>query len=77
MRVSYRARNLRQVMTIEAGLLAPGSSYWPRLPAIESQWHCGGRPRLQRRDRNGFAPFSLFFPAGHKPPEHLVSGAAI
>jgi hypothetical protein len=22
---------------------------------------CGVRPRLQRRDRNGFAPFSLFF----------------
>ena len=23
--------------------------------------YCGFRPRLQRRDRNGFAPFSLFF----------------
>jgi hypothetical protein len=22
---------------------------------------CGVRPRLQRRDRNGFTPFSLFF----------------
>jgi hypothetical protein len=32
---------------------------------------CGGRPRLQRRDRNGFAPFSLFFPASDKRPEHL------
>jgi hypothetical protein len=32
---------------------------------------CGGRPRLQRRDRNGFAPFSLFFPARNERPEHL------
>ena len=31
------------------------------------QWQCGGRPRLQRRDRNGIAPFSLFFPPGDKP----------
>jgi len=29
-----RARNRRHVLTIEAGLLAPGSSYWPRLPAV-------------------------------------------
>ena len=55
-----------------AGLLASGFAYWLRLPA---KWSGGVgrpffvrsgirsvRPRLQRRDRNGLAPFSLFFP---------------
>jgi hypothetical protein len=37
------------------------------------QWHCGGRPRLQRRDRNGFAPFSLFF--GRMTPPADTSNA--
>jgi hypothetical protein len=58
-----------------AGLLTSGSIYWLRLPAgpfddgkfatsfDRRQWPlCSVRPRLQRRDRNGIAPFSLFFP---------------
>jgi hypothetical protein len=32
------------------------------------------RPRLQRRDRNGITPFSLFFSPGHKPRESPRSG---
>lgn len=31
----------------------------------------GVRPRLQRRDRDGFAPSSLFSPASHELPGHL------
>ena len=51
-----------------AGLLAPGSTYKPRLPTGFSarSGRCGVRPRLQRRDRNGFAPFSLFFGSGSR-----------
>ena len=49
----------------------PTGRAFPRLARSGS---CGGRSRLQRRDRNGFAPFSLFFPRGDKPPEHLASG---
>jgi hypothetical protein len=30
----------------------------------------GVRPRLQRRDRDGFAPSSLFSPASDEPPGH-------
>jgi len=43
-----------------AGLLASESLYSPRLPDPSGSvtW-CGFRPRLQRPDRNGFAPFSL------------------
>jgi hypothetical protein len=54
-----------------AGLLASGSAYLLHLPVpqrhdpfreVTEQWlHCSVRPRLQRRDRNGIAPFSLFF----------------
>jgi hypothetical protein len=44
---------------------------------VFTQWLCGVRSRLQRRDRNGFAPFSLFFPASNKLPEHLASAAAM
>jgi hypothetical protein len=32
----------------------------------------GFRPRLQRRDRDGIAPSSLFFPASNELPGHLV-----
>ncbi len=51
-----------------AGLLTPGSTYKPRLPTGFSarSGRCGVRPRLQRRDRNGFAPFSLFFGSGSR-----------
>ena len=31
--------------------------------AVPMITRCGVRPRLQRRDRNGFAPFSLLSPA--------------
>jgi len=42
------------------GLLASESLYSPRLPnPFGSVTWCGFRPRLQRPDRNGFAPFSL------------------
>ncbi len=78
---------------LKAGLLASGSCDAPRLPASGSfaRRDCargetrpdlavalsGGRPRLQRRDRNGFAPFSLFSPASDKPPEHLEAEAIL
>ena len=45
---------------IQAGLLAPGSSVSSAFPVLD-QWHlCRKHPQLQRRDRNGFSPFSLF-----------------
>lgn len=53
-----------------AGLLAPGSSYWLRLPTVlrkpgfpgTAVALCSVRPRIQRRDRDGLEPSSLFFP---------------
>ncbi len=47
--------------TLQAGLLAPGSSYSRRLPGASSPPVAFGRfrPQLQRRDRDGFAPSSL------------------
>ena len=45
-----------------AGLLATGSYYSPRLPKHEMlSGDCGFCPRIQRRDRDGFTPSSLFF----------------
>jgi len=47
--------------SLQAGLLAPGSFYRPRLPLRllpESGFH-GFRPRLQRRDRPRFSRGSL------------------
>jgi len=42
------------------GVLAPGSFYTLSLPACTtSSGFDRSRPRLQRRVRNGFAPFSL------------------
>ena len=45
----------------QAGLLAHGSSYSPRLPTHRTvnSGACGFRPHLQRRDREGFSPSSL------------------
>lgn len=46
--------------SVQAGLLALGSADTPRLLfALGENGICGGRPRLQRRDRGGFAPPSL------------------
>jgi hypothetical protein len=45
---------------IRKGVLAPGSFYTLSLPAcMTSSGFDRSRPRLQRRVRNGFAPFSL------------------
>ena len=66
-----------------AGLLASGSNYlctFPRQISWRSVlWDQAGelpavvfrriRPRLQRRDRDGFTPSSLFFSSGAKPQE--------
>ena len=69
-----------------AGLLASGSAYLPHLPASQrrdgSRIHetvaiCGFRPRLQRRDRDGFAPFSLFFTPGAEPRVTPMSAAIL
>jgi hypothetical protein len=38
---------------------------------------CGFRPRLQRRDRNGIAPFSLFFPRNAEFRETPMSQAIV
>lgn len=43
-----------------AGLLASGSSYSPRLPILIGQWlDCGFRPQLQQRVCVGLSPTSL------------------
>jgi len=56
-----------------AGFLAFGSSYWPRLLlANKREWLlCGVRPRLQRRDRGGFAPPSHFVSPRGRPASRL------
>jgi len=48
----------------QAGLLTSGSPYCLRLPAglLAGSDVCRYRPRLQRRDRAGFAPASLLNP---------------
>jgi len=63
----FVARTLGYTDDIWAGLLASGSIYWLRLPAVHRAQRdgnhsglCSGRPRLQRRDRDGVAPSSLF-----------------
>ena len=55
----------------------PGQVFWlpdqstnRAFPSFVLSGGCGVRPRLQRRDRDGFAPSSLFSRAGHKPDEH-------
>jgi hypothetical protein len=45
---------------LRSGLLAPGSSYSPRLPGADrASGSCGFRPRSQRRARGGISPPSL------------------
>ena len=59
---SIDARSLACKTDIWAGLLATGSHYLPRLPKqLLLSGECGVRPRIQRRDRDGFSPSSLFF----------------
>jgi hypothetical protein len=57
----------------------------PSRPACSRLWSrplqdsgiCGFRPRLQRRDRDGFAPSSLFFAPGHKPETTPMSAVIV
>jgi hypothetical protein len=52
-----------------AGLLALGSTFNRSFPRCHqaSQWISSCRHRIQRRDRDGFAPSSLLAPGDHKP----------
>jgi len=81
-RPSDRNRHLGRSSGFRIDLLATPSRERVRRkssPSSCSQWLlCSVRPRLQRRDRNGLAPFSLFFPRSdrlRKTPtsSHIVS----
>jgi hypothetical protein len=76
----FHERAVPKICDNWAGLLAPGSNYWLHLPAINFLLAVDTRsvrPRLQRRDRNGVAPFSLFFsPATSRRNTHVFLPAA-
>jgi hypothetical protein len=57
----FNAESQPSLHRVRAGFLASGSLYLPRLPIhhLDSGDTRGVRQRLQRRDRNGVAPFSL------------------
>lgn len=81
---AFFPRKSRAKSDSKAGLLASGSSYWPHLPATPGQaveacraWRSGLLaafvPGYSGWNRNGVAPFSLFFSRSDKPARHPVS----
>jgi hypothetical protein len=67
---AFSARSHQSLHRVRAGFLASGSFYLPRLPIpVSDSGFCRGvRQRLQRRDRNGIAPFSLLSSV-ERPPD--------
>jgi len=59
--VDYPTSSFREewLGTPWAGLLASGSSLYRTFPTLAGQWFLREAPRLQWRDRTGFAPVSL------------------
>lgn len=64
-----RPKRAPQIMETTSGQVfwLPDYSTNRAFPSLVLSGVCGVRPRLQRRDRDGFSPSSLFSGTGHKP----------